>query len=162
MKELVDNWINNAKEDFRSNQSYLQSLKGNNSVDATAAQLHTEVFAKVDCLHCANCCKTTPAIVTRPDAKRIAKYLGIPPKSFIKKYLIEDYDGSLMINGVPCTFLNPDNTCEIYEVRPKACGEYPHTNQFGFNRRPKMNANNTIICPATYEIVKRLKDIHPV
>lgn len=161
MKEIIDNWKKHSQADYDKNLSYLKSLRGNKSIDAAASALDTKVFDKVDCLQCANCCKSTPAIVTRPDAKRIAKHLGIPPKTFIKKYLLEDYDGSLMINGVPCTFLNEDNSCQIYEVRPTACREYPHTAQFGFHRRPRMNAQNTLVCPATYEIVKRLKEIHP-
>ncbi len=161
MKEIIDNWKKHSKEEYDENLNYLKSLKGNKSVDSTAADLDRTVFNKVDCLQCANCCKTTPAMVSRPDAKRIAKHLGIPPKTFIKKYLLEDYDGSLMNNGVPCTFLNQDNTCMIYEVRPAACREYPHTSQFGFHRRSRMNAKNTLVCPATYEIVKRLKEIYP-
>ena len=162
MKEIFDNWKNHANHDYAENLSYLKSLRGNKSVDISAAKLDKTVFDKVNCLECANCCKTTPAIVSRPDAKRIAKHLGIPPKTFIKKYLLEDYDGSLMINGVPCTFLNGDNTCQIYEVRPAACREYPHTAQFGFHKRSRMNAQNTLVCPATYEIVKKLKEIHPI
>lgn len=161
MNEIVENWKSKAKNELDDTRTYLKSLKVNKNIDASVSQLHQEVFAKVDCLQCANCCKTTPAIVTRPDARRIAKHLGITSKAFIKKYLLEDFDGSLMINGVPCTFLNQDNTCQIYEVRPEACSAYPHTDQFGFNRRSKMNALNTIVCPATYEIVRRLKNIHP-
>ena len=114
---------------------------------------------EADCLSCANCCKTTPALVERSDAKRIAKHLGMSPKGFIRKYLLEDINGELMIQRVPCTFLNTDNTCEIYDVRPKACREYPHTDQKDFNRRSKMNAKNTIVCPAAFEIVERLKAI---
>ena len=161
MKKIVEKWKFHAKSDYSDNLKYLLSLKGNRSIDKFAAKLDDEVFDQIDCLQCANCCKSTPAIVTRPDAKRIAKHLGMPPKTFIKKYLLEDYDGSLMINGVPCTFLNADNTCKIYEVRPTACREYPHTDQFGFHRRGRMNAQNTLVCPATYEIVERLKAIHP-
>jgi len=162
MEEIVNQWKKNARVEYETTLTYLKKLRGNKSVDTKAAHLDRIVFDKVDCLQCANCCKTTPAIVTRPDAKRIAKYLGIPPKTFIKKYLLEDYDGSLMINGIPCTFLNDDNTCQIYEVRPVACREYPHTNQIGFNRRAKMNAQNTVVCPATYEIVQKLKEVFPV
>lgn len=159
MKKIIENWKLNAKEKYEENYDYLKSLRGNKSIDEVAANLDKAVFSEIDCLKCANCCKSTPAIVTRPDAKRIAKFLGLSTKTFIKKYLLEDFDGSLMINGVPCTFLNDDNTCRIYEVRPQACREYPHTAQFGFHRRAKMNAQNTIVCPATYEIVQRLKEI---
>ena len=159
MKKIVADWKAKAQEELNENKAFLKSIPKNKKTDDLASNLHEEVFKKVDCLHCANCCKTTPALVTRPDAKRIAKHLSIPPKTFIRKYLLEDINGELMIARVPCTFLNEDNTCQIYEVRPQACREYPHTNQFGFSRRSKMNANNTLVCPAVFEIVKRLKEV---
>lgn len=159
MEDIISNWKQNSKNDLEENKRFLKGLPKHSSTDRLASDLHVTVFNKVDCLQCANCCRTTPALVTRPDAKRIAKHLGIPPKTFIKKYLLEDVNGELMIARVPCTFLNDDNTCDIYEVRPQACREYPHTNQNGFSRRSKMNANNTIVCPAVFEIVNKLKEL---
>ena len=159
MEEILRDWKVNAEENKEANFEFLKSIVSSSTAERNAAQLHKEVFAEADCLQCANCCRTTPALVTRSDAKRIAKYLGIPPKTFIKKFLLEDTNGELMIQKVPCTFLQENNTCEIYEVRPQACREYPHTNQSGFKRRAKMNANNTIVCPATYEIIQRLKSL---
>lgn len=159
MDNLLKNWNEKSEENYSENYAFLSSLKGKQVWDDRAKIVHEEVFNKADCLACANCCKTTPAIVERSDVKRIAKYLGISPKGFIRKYLLEDLNGELVIQRVPCTFLNEDNTCEIYEVRPKACREYPHTNQNAFNRRPKLNAKNTIVCPAAFEIVERLKAI---
>jgi len=157
--EIIQNWKENSKENLKANKEYLRNIPKNSNTDNVTADLHDKVFQKVDCLKCANCCKTTPALVTRPDAKRIAKHLSIPPKTFIRKYLLEDVNGELMIARVPCTFLNEDNTCRIYEVRPQACREYPHTNQSGFSRRAKMNANNTIVCPAVFEIVNKLREL---
>ena len=159
MKEILERWKDKAHQDFNKNKDILRSLPKGRSTDKVVSELHDQVFQEVDCLQCANCCKTTPALVTRPDAKRIAKHLSIPPKTFIRKYLLEDINGELMIARVPCTFLNEDNTCQIYAVRPQACREYPHTNQSGFSRRLKMNANNTIVCPAVFEIVNRLNAI---
>jgi len=118
---------------------------------------HKEVFSKVNCLDCGNCCKTTPPIYTRKDVKRIAKHIGIAPKTFIRKYTIEDVDGELTGIRVPCHFLNDYNTCAIYEVRPEACRRYPHTDETEFSQRPEMNYQNTIVCPAAYFIVERLR-----
>jgi len=157
LKDLLENWKEKSEKNYSENLSFLNALKGNRELDEKASNLHKEVFAKTDCLSCANCCRTTPAIVERSDVKRIAKFLGISPKGFIRKYLLEDINGEMVIQRVPCTFLNDDNTCQIYDVRPKACREYPHTDQKDFNRRPKMNAKNTIVCPAAFEIVERLK-----
>lgn len=159
MSKIIENWKANSKDDKKANHTFLKSLAGSKTADRNVTKIHGQVFQEVDCLQCANCCRTTPALVTRTDAKRIAKHLKIPPKTFIRQYLLEDVNGELMYEHVPCTFLNADNTCQIYEVRPQACREYPHTNQSGFHRRAKLNANNTIVCPATYEIVNRLKAI---
>ena len=159
MERLLQNWKQESESKYSENLAFLKSLKGVEEVDKRVAQIHDEVFEEANCLSCANCCKTTPALVERSDVKRIAKFLNIPPKSFIRKYLLEDYNGDLVIQRVPCTFLNADNTCSIYEVRPKACREYPHTNQTNFHRRSKLNAKNTLVCPAAFEIVERLKAI---
>lgn len=159
MEDSLKKWKENSELNYSENLEFLKSLRGQSEWDKRASEAHIAVFEEVDCLSCANCCRTTPAIVDRSDAKRIAKYLGITPKNFIRKYLLEDFNGEMFIQRVPCTFLNEDNTCQVYDVRPKACREYPHTDQKDFNRRSKMNAKNTIVCPAAFEIVERLRTI---
>lgn len=159
MDNLLENWSQKSEKNYSENLVFLATLKGRKDIDIKVKTIHDDVFAKADCLACANCCRTTPALVEQSDIKRIAKFLGIPPKGFKRKYLLEDFNGEMVIQRVPCTFLNDDNTCAIYEVRPKACREYPHTNQKGFNFRSKLNAKNTIVCPAAFEIVERLKSI---
>ena len=159
MEDLLKKWNEKSELNYSANLSFLSSLRGKKEWDKRAEEVHTEVFEKADCLSCANCCKTTPAIVERSDIKKIARHLGISAKGFIRKYLLEDFNGEMVIQRVPCTFLNKDNTCQIYEVRPTACREYPHTAQKGFSNRAKLNAKNTIVCPAAFEIVERLKSI---
>ena len=159
MEEIVNNWRKNANNKLQENRDFFRNINHSFDWDTRSSGLHKEVFNKVDCLACANCCKTTPALIDRSDVKRIALHLGLPPKIFVKKYLLEDVNGEMIINKVPCTFLQQDNTCAIYEVRPKACREYPHTDQKGFSKRGRLNVNNTLVCPATYEIVERLKNI---
>jgi Fe-S-cluster containining protein len=90
---------------------------------------HEEIFEEVDCLACANCCKTTSPIFTDIDIERIAKHLRMRPAQLIDKYLHLDKDQDYVLNSSPCTFLGADNYCSIYEVRPRACREYPHTDR---------------------------------
>lgn len=127
-------------------------------------QTHTEVFGEVDCLACAHCCKTSPPLVTKNDVNRIAKHLGITPREFGRKYVIEDINGELSFNAVPCRFLADDNRCTIYDVRPEACRRYPHTDEEDFAARKSLNLSNALICPAAYRIIllleKRL-NLHP-
>lgn len=160
MQQIYNSWQSQTKNDHRENLRFLRKLRGSGELDTEVKQLHDEAFEQIDCLSCANCCKTTPAMVTKSDAKKIAAHLGIPPKTFIKKYLIEDIVGGYVFSRVPCVFLGEDHKCSIYEVRPQACRRYPHTDESGFGRRPKLNAANTVVCPAVYHIVEQLKSKH--
>ena len=67
--------------------------------------LHEETFEEVDCLECANCCKTTSPIVTDRDVERIAKYLRIKAFDFEQKYLRMDEDNDRVFTSAPCPFL---------------------------------------------------------
>jgi hypothetical protein len=97
-------------------------------------KLHDDEFKKADCLQCANCCKTTSPIFTNKDIARISKAFRIKTRQFIDTYLNVDADQDYVLKSSPCTFLADDNTCNIYDIRPKACREYPHTNRKNFEK----------------------------
>jgi len=120
-------------------------------------ELHELEFKKTDCLECANCCKTTSPIFTTKDIDRISKSLRIKTRQFIDKYLNLDTDSDYVLKSSPCTFLAADNTCNIYDVRPKACREYPHTNRKNFEKISDLTLKNVAICPATFNIVEALR-----
>lgn len=145
----------------RENKSFLQSLKKKNprEVDALFHQTHHEVFEETDCLTCANCCKTTSPIFYQTDIERIAKFLRVKPGDFIEKYLRVDEDRDFVLRVAPCPFLGEDNMCSIYDARPKACREYPHTDRKKMTQIMDLTMKNTLVCPAVLEIVERLKKI---
>lgn len=148
----------------KENENYLRKLK-NSSQDDTVKVLraiHHEVFEKTDCLSCANCCKTTPALITPQDIKRISKFLHIPPLQFKKQYVITDFDGEMMMQTLPCIFLNQSNECTIYGVRPESCRRYPHTDEKEYVKRVSLNIANTTICPAAARILEKLKKVLPL
>jgi Fe-S-cluster containining protein len=111
------------------NKKFLAHLKRNvpKNLDKTMSQLHEEVFEYTSCLSCANCCKTTSPIFYERDIERAAKYLKMRPAHFTEKFLCIDEDKDYVLKNSPCPFLQHDNTCSIYEHRPNACREYPHT-----------------------------------
>jgi len=159
-KNLINEWSSRDTSKDAENRIFLHQLKEDKArIHDVQTKIHNDVFNELDCLDCANCCTTTPPIYTTKDVKRIARHLSISPKQFKHKYTIEDIDGGLVGISVPCTFLNDDNTCKIYEVRPLACRTYPHTDGRDFTRRPELNYKNTIVCPAAYHIVKRLNEV---
>jgi Fe-S-cluster containining protein len=122
-------------------------------------QLHEEVFACTDCLECANCCSTTGPLFTDKDIGRIAKHLRIKPSEFTERYLRIDEDKDYVLQQVPCAFLGEDNRCSIYDVRPKACREFPHTDRIKQHQILNLTQKNVAVCPAVYEIVEKLKTI---
>ena len=75
-------------------------------------------------------------------------------------YLKLDEDGDFVLKETPCAFLGADNYCSIYEVRPKACREYPHTDHRKITQIAKITVANTAICPAAFKVVERMKEIY--
>lgn len=126
-------------------------------LDIVAQNLHDEVFEEIDCLNCANCCKTTGPLFTERDIERIASHLKMKPYQFIEKYLHKDEENDWVLNELPCPFLGYDNYCMIYDVRPKACAEFPHTDRRKLYQINHLTIKNTLICPAAYEVVERMK-----
>jgi uncharacterized protein len=150
-----------AKRKSAENKSFLQKVKKNNprEVDDAFHQLHEEVFLETDCLACANCCKTTSPIFYETDVARVAKALRMKPGDFIEKYLRVDEDKDYVLKSSPCPFLDAENYCSVYQDRPKACREYPHTNRKKMVQITELTYKNTLVCPAVLEIVERLKKV---
>jgi Fe-S-cluster containining protein len=156
--------INNLKElasraepSSRKLFSKLKKFKPKD-LDAVMQTLHDEAFAEIDCLECANCCKTTSPIFYQKDIERLSKHFRIRPSEFIEKYLHIDEDKDFVLNIAPCPFLGSDNYCSVYEGRPNACREYPHTNRKKIYQLLDLTLKNTSVCPAVYKIVEKLKD----
>lgn len=127
-------------------------------VDELFHTAHDTTFASIDCLACANCCKTTPALVSNEDINRIAKFLRISTKEFIQQYSRKDSDGDTVLKTTPCVFLQNDNTCAIYDVRPFACKDYPHTNRKKMQSILNLTIKNAEICPAVQRILDTINE----
>ena len=159
MKDFIGKLPNKAIQKHTENKKFLQRLKKKppKNLDTVMQQLHEEEFSRTNCLECANCCKTTGPLFTDADIVRIAKHLRLKPQKFIDTYLRIDEEGDYVLQQVPCSFLGADNYCTIYDVRPKACREYPHTDRKKFYQINNLTLKNVAICPAAYNIVEQLK-----
>ncbi len=143
----------------QEHKKFLESLrkKPPRNLDYVVQETHDEVFRNIDCLSCANCCKTTGPLFTEKDIERIARHLKMKPALFEQRFLRTDEDQDKVLQDLPCWFLNDDNTCSIYEVRPKACREFPHTDRKKIYQINALTVKNTLICPAAYDFVERLQ-----
>lgn len=154
----LENFRRDSKSDFAANQKLKARLKKNKpkELDEKFEVLHDEVFQNIDCLDCANCCKTTSPIFLQTDIDRLAKVLKMKSSVFIDSFLHRDEEGDYVLNTSPCPFLDTDNKCLVYEERPKACREYPHTNRKKMHGILELTLKNTLVCPAVFKIFQQI------
>lgn len=155
LQQKLDLAAQNKVELAKTNNK-LKRTKPKN-LDDVAHQAHDDAFKKIDCLQCANCCKTTSPTFYERDIDRLAKYLKIKPSAFIASYLQKDNVGDYVLRTAPCPFLDYENYCTVYESRPTACREYPHTNRKRFYQILDLSLKNTEICPAVADVFEQLK-----
>jgi uncharacterized protein len=149
-KQLV--WRNK-----RRMRNFLTRLEKNvpRRLHALTAQADKQTWEKIDCLDCANCCKTMSPTFTRKDISRISTHLGMTEKAFREKWLYKDKSGDWMNVSQPCQFLNlEDNKCSIYEVRPLDCSGFPHHTKRKMVDYMHVYKQNIEYCPATYNMVQ--------
>lgn len=125
-------------------------------LDDEVREIHNEVFENTDCLSCANCCKTTSPIFYENDVNRLSRRLKIKSSEFFETYLKIDEDKDMVLKSSPCPFLLEDNTCFVYEDRPQACRQYPHTDRKRFYQVLDLTYKNSFICPAVQNILTEI------
>lgn len=128
-------------------------------LDSIMQEAHGNAFSCINCLECANCCTTTGPILTDTDIKRVAKHLRMKEVDFVAKYVVEDEDDDQVFNTLPCPFLGADNYCSIYDHRPKACRDYPHTDRVKQHQLLDLHMQNESICPAVEKVLKEVAEI---
>ncbi|TAK45132.1 MAG: YkgJ family cysteine cluster protein [Saprospiraceae bacterium] len=155
---LIQDWQRRKEKSNAGNKQIVKRLirRKGKDLDALASEVHDRVFLKINCLDCANCCTSIPPIVTKADAARIARKFGMKPTQFERTYLLEDEDGDTVMNSSPCPFLLTNNECMIYDIRPKACRQFPHTSNLDFSKNMNLHAMNATVCPAVFHILREL------
>lgn len=156
--ESLTRWLNKAKDQRKQYKRFLERLKKQKpaAIDQRFHSEHEAVFEVVDCLECANCCKTTSPIFRPIDIERLSAHLKMKPAAFTEQYLHLDEDGDYVHNGPPCPFLGDDNYCSVYNARPQACREYPHTDRKNMHQILELTLKNTRVCPAVSRIVSKI------
>lgn len=159
LQELLPRLPEQAKVKKAENKVFFTRLgrMDGKKLDEALHDMHKKVFSYTHCLKCANCCKTTGPLLTIRDIERLSKDLNIKPRAYIDKYVIVDEDGDYVFKTKPCMYLNADNTCRVYHIRPKACREFPHTDRLNQKEILTITQKNVSVCPAVFEMVERLK-----
>lgn len=159
-------YLREFKKKVKENRSrfrrFLTGLEKNppRGLDNLTAKAEQEVWKDVDCLACANCCKTMTPTFTDNDVKRISVHFNMTPEAFREKWLYRERGGSKdwLNKKQPCQFLNlKDNKCSIYEVRPADCAGFPHLPRKKMTDYMHIHKQNVEYCPATYRMVEKMK-----
>lgn len=127
-------------------------------LDTLVLSLHQAAFDNYDCLTCGNCCRTLGPRILESDIDKLAKHFRTKPAKIIADYLHIDEDNDYVFQHMPCPFLSDDNYCMVYENRPKACREYPHTDRRKFVQILNETFRNRETCPVVYQISEQLSD----
>ncbi len=160
MQDFLQQLPSLARKEAAANKAFFARLgkKQLKLLDRAVHHLHDEVFDEIDCLECANCCRSLGPRITDRDIDKMSKALRMRSVELIEHYLRIDEDGDYVFKEMPCPFLAGDNYCLIYENRPKACREYPHTDRKKFFQLRHLSIKNAETCPAVYKILKRLRE----
>lgn len=156
----LEKYKNLAQQKQAEHRKFLATLKKKapKNLDKIVQEVHQEVFQEIDCTKCANCCKSLGPLFTEADIQRISKHFKMKMPAFENMFLQVDEDGDKIFQSMLCPFLGDDNLCSIYDVRPKACREFPHTDRKKIYQINQLTLKNTLICPAAYLFVEKLKD----
>lgn len=148
-----------SEKKHKETKKFLERVKSKNpkDLDVVTHQLHDEAFEEINCLECANCCRTTGPLLLDKDIERLANENKLRPAVFTEKYLRVDEDKDYVFKSMPCPFLKNDNCCSVYNSRPNACRNFPHTQQRNIMQKLKITYHNAVICPAVALVVDGLK-----
>ena len=142
---------------------FLNRLKRNPPKDlqSIAIKASSNAWQGVECLSCANCCKTMTPTYTNKDIKKIAAYLKMPAIEMKKKWLKKERGtGNWLNKTTPCQFLDMEtNMCNVYEVRPADCSGFPHLTKKKIVDYIHIHKQNLDECPATFKLVEKMNEL---
>lgn len=144
----------------RKKRVFLGKLEKNppRGLDKIAIQVEKDVWDEVDCLTCANCCKSMTPTYTKKDIARISAHFNQTQSEFKEKWLYQDKKGEWMNTSTPCQFLDKKtNMCSIYEIRPADCAGFPHLSKKKMVQYIDVHKQNVEYCPATYKMVEKMQ-----
>ena len=156
--QRFDNARKNGSLDYSKLLKKLKKVK-KKELDEIFHDLHKKEFEKISCLECARCCNDLGPLLLQSDIDRMAKKIKVATSEFYRSYVEMDEDGDYIFNVHPCPFLMNDNYCSVYDSRPKACQEYPHTDRQKMVQILEKTIKNAEFCPAVFNILEKLNQI---
>jgi Fe-S-cluster containining protein len=150
------------QQKHKENQRFRLYLKNHRHSDRTLRRLGEEIEAQIDCTKCANCCKVGETGITQRDIDKLAKFIGVSRKEFLRDYTQTAGDGELILKRTEeagCVFLQ-DNLCTVYEARPVTCVNFPHVvrGTGSIDSRMWYFVDRAGYCPIIYNWIEAVKE----
>ncbi len=147
-----------AEENESENENFREFLQRHDGgeIDETVHRLNGIITPQIDCTECGGCCSQLMINVTPEESITVANHLNISQQEFKERYAEESLQGKLIINTIPCHFLE-DKKCTIYGERFKECREFPHLHKSNFKGRLFGTLIHYAMCPIIYNVVEELK-----
>lgn len=86
----------------------------------------------------------------------MAAQLQMSVHIFKEKYIEESLQGQLIVNRMPCHFLE-GSRCSQYEHRFNECREFPHLTRKNFKDRMFGTLIHYAMCPIIFNVIEELK-----
>jgi Fe-S-cluster containining protein len=146
------------------NQDFRRYLTAHHRRIEEFQSVATEIRGQIDCTSCANCCRYSIVLVNESEISAIAGYLGTTSEQVKALYTVPDPENPaeriLQNNENGCVFLD-GNLCLIYEARPKACRDFPHTSigLHSLGARLSSMCRWAPLCPIIYNALEAYKHL---
>jgi len=125
-------------------------------IDSLVHRLNKTIEPLIDCTACGACCKTLMINVKKEEAEKLSGALNMSLTSFKDAFIEESQQGQLIINQMPCHFLE-GTRCSVYENRFTECKEFPHLHRKNFKDRLFGTLVHYAMCPIIFNVVEQLK-----
>lgn len=148
-----------SQDKFDENQYFFNFLKkfAGEIISPHIKDISAKVSSQINCMHCANCCKSLNPSLIEKNFQDFTKVLNEEEMSDLQDHLYYDKANQRwIVKTSPCPLLK-DNLCKVYEYRPHSCSEYPHIDPAEFKFKKLSVINNYGICPIVYNTVEQLK-----
>lgn len=150
-----------GEQKLEENKKLRQHMSRHNFVERKLKAIAQDVEARIDCLQCANCCRTATARLADREIDRVAKAAGMKRDRFLRECteMTADEGRILRRTEAGCVFLN-GNECLVYEGRPASCEDFPHLVRGPGSLMHRMWAmpERATYCPITYNTLEEWKD----
>lgn len=158
IKELLHELPGRSQSRRNEFQGAVKRLKKKRSgdIEKIMAELHEQAFDEIDCLECGNCCRSLGPKIIERDLVRLGKAQKMSMADLCESYFKRDEDNDWVFKEIPCPFLGDDNYCFVYDDRPKACSDYPHTEGRQVRSQIGQLVTNASTCPAVFSILDEL------